>query len=371
MLPPVLYRRLFSYIKPYRWRFVLGLAFGFGYGAVNSLFPVVVARVTGAIFHGSAPLSNPMIFRTHPELLNSGPRINSIILTCLAIPAVMTVRSFFSFANSYYMQWVSNKVVSDIRVQLFGKIVRHSMDFFNKMRSGHLMSRITNDTRGMQAALTTVSSDVFKQPITIIGAIRVLLWMDWKFTLVTLVLFPTCLIPIRIFGKRARKAVKSEFEDMGQMVVTMQETFAGIRVIKSFTREEHQEKSFRRSNQLQFWAVMRLIKSTEAIGPLVETIAAFGVGFALLYVYAANLSAGRFFGLIWEFFCSTSRSKRSAAFTLSCNVRSPRRREYLQSSIPNRACAISPVRWSFRLRAVNLISSIRLLPLRRRRDRCD
>ena len=76
--------------------------------------------------------------------------------------------------------------------------------------------------------------------------------MDWKFTIVTLFLFPTCLIPIQDFGKRARKAVKHEFEDMGQMVVTMQETFAGIRVIKSFAREEHQEKIVRRSNQLQF-----------------------------------------------------------------------------------------------------------------------
>ena len=293
------YRRLFSYVKPYRWRFVLGLAFGFAFGAVNSLFPLVVSRVTGFIFHGTPGIgNNPMALATHTELLNAGPKINAILITCLAIPAVMTARSLCSFANAYYMNWVSNKVVSDIRVQLFNKIVRQSMDFFNKMRSGLLMSRITNDTRGMQMALSSVSSDVFKQPVTIIGGIAVLLWMDWKFTIVTLFLFPMCLIPLQIFGKRARKAVKNEFEDMGQMVVTMQETFAGIRVIKSFAREEHQESSFQRSNKLQFWAVMRLIKAQEAIGPLVETIAAFGVGFALLYVYAANLSAGRFFGLI-------------------------------------------------------------------------
>jgi subfamily B ATP-binding cassette protein MsbA len=78
----------------------------------------------------------------------------------------------------------------------------------------------------------------------------------------------------------------------------MQETFAGIRVVKSFSREEHQEKSFIHSNQLQFGNLMRIIKSNEAVGPLVETIAALGVGFALLYVYVVNLSAGRFFGLI-------------------------------------------------------------------------
>src|SRR5438445_3031987 len=85
---------------------------------------------------------------------------------------------------------------------------------------------------------------------------------------------------------------------MGEMVVTMQETFAGIRVIKSFAREAHQEKEFKRSNQMQFSQMMRIIRSMEATGPLVETIAALGIGLALLYVYAANLSAGRFFGLI-------------------------------------------------------------------------
>src|SRR5437868_13884112 len=290
------YRRLYGYVKPYKARFILGLSLGVAFGMVNSLLPLVVARVTSTIFHGAAP--NPMALRSNLEILNAGPKINSIVLICLAIPLIMTVRSLCNYGNAYYMNWVSNKVVTDIRNQLFGKIVRHSMDFFNKMRAGFLMSRITNDTRGMQMALTTVSSDLFKQPIAIIGGIIVLLLMDWKFTVVTLILFPICLLPIRIYGRRARKAVQNEQEDMGQMVVTMQETFAGIRVIKSFGREEHQEKSFRRSNQLQFSNMMRMIKSMEATGPLVETIAALGVGLALLYVYAVNLSAGRFFGLI-------------------------------------------------------------------------
>ena len=290
------YRRLYGYVKPYKMRFILGLSLGVAFGMVNSLLPVVVARVTSAIFHGAAP--NPMALRSNLEVLNAGPKINSIVLICLAIPAIMTVRSLCSFGNSYYMQWVSNKVVTDIRTQLFSKMVRHSMDFFNKMRSGFLMSRITNDTRAMQMALTSVSSDLFKQPVAVIGGITVLLLMDWKFTVVTLILFPACLLPLNIYGRRARKAVQSEQEGMGEMVVTMQETFAGIRVIKSFAREAHQEKAFKRSNQMQFSQMMRIIRSMEAVGPLVETIAAIGVGMALLYVYATNLSAGRFFGLI-------------------------------------------------------------------------
>jgi subfamily B ATP-binding cassette protein MsbA len=294
------YRRLYVYVKPYRWRFVLGLAFGLVFGATTSMIPWIVAQVANFIFHGSG--MNARALFTHRELLTVGPKINAIALNCLAIPTVMILRGLFDYGNAYYMQWVSNKVVTDVRNQLFSKMVRHSMDFFNRMRAGFLMSRISNDTRNMQQALTTVSSDVFKQPITIVGGITVLLLLDWRFTLVILILFPICLLPIQIYGKRARTAVKREQKAMGGMSVTMQETFSGIRVIKSFAREAYQEKLFQRASQQQFSNAMRMVRSTEATGPLVEIIASLGVALALVYVYLAGLSAAKFLGLILGFF---------------------------------------------------------------------
>jgi subfamily B ATP-binding cassette protein MsbA len=290
------YRRLYGYAGPYKWRFMLGLGFGITYGLVNSFLPLTVLRVSNFVFHGSVP--NPKMVFAHREMLNVGPKIDSIVWICLAIPLVMTIRSLCSYGNAYYMNWVSNKVVNDIRNQLFTKVMHHSMDFFNRMRSGYLMSRIASDTRNMQQALASVSSDVFKQPITIIGAVAALLWMDWKFTIVSLVLFPICIVPIRIFGKRAREAVQREQKGGVLMSVTMQESFAGIRVIKSFAREDQQEKAFRRGAQQSFAHTMRTVKAMEAVGPLVEIIASVGVGLALWYVYATHLSAGRFFGLI-------------------------------------------------------------------------
>jgi ATP-binding cassette, subfamily B, bacterial MsbA len=294
------YKRIYSYVKPYRWRFALGLGFGIAFGGVSSLIPLVVAKVSSFIFHGAAP--NPRELVAHHELLTLGPKINSIAVISLAIPVVMIARGFCDYANTYFMTWVSNRVVMDIRNELFRKIVRQSMDFFNRMRSGFLMSRVSNDTRSVQGALTTVSSDLFKQPVTAVGAIAVLLLMDWRFTLVTLVLFPICLIPIQFYGRRARTSVRQGQRAMGQMSATMQETFAGIRVIKSFAREKHQEKSFERGSQLQFSNAMRTTKATEATGPLVEIIASLGVGLTLLYVYFANQSAAKFLGLIVGFF---------------------------------------------------------------------
>lgn len=290
------YRRLFAYVKPYKWRFIIGLAFGFLYGAINSVLPIVLGRVMAVVFQGGS--FNTQDLMAHPQQYDTAPKMTTnMILLCLAIPAVMTTRSVASYLNTYYMTWVSMKALTDIRTQLFDRILGHSMDFFNRMRSGFLMSRITNDTRMMQVALSSISSDLFKQPVAIIGGVSVLLYLDWKFTLVTLVLFPTCIIPISIYSRRARKAAKFENEDMGQMVVTMQETFSGIRVIKSFAREDFQAKTFRHSNRLLFENGMRITRAIEGIGPMVETIAAIGVGLALVYVYFSQLSAARFIAL--------------------------------------------------------------------------
>ena len=290
------YRRLFRYVKPYRGRFAVGLFFGLLYGAINGCLPLVLTKVMTVVFQGSGPMTTATIFQNRAQL-DAGPKIDSLVVLCLAIPAVMIARSLFSYLNSYCMAWVSARVLTDLRTQLFQKILNHSMDFFNRARSGFLMSRITNDTRMTQMALSTVSSDMFKMPVAILSGVAVLLYLDWKFTLVTLVLFPVCIIPITIYSRKARRAAKEEQEDMGQMVVTMQESFAGIRVIKSFAREEQQEKIFRHSNKLQFQNAMRITRAMEAVGPMVETIAAIGVGLALFYVYYTQISAAKFLAL--------------------------------------------------------------------------
>jgi ATP-binding cassette, subfamily B, bacterial MsbA len=292
------YLRLIRYAKPYKVRFGLGMGFGLACGAISGLLPLVITRVTSFIFHGMTGTNTRALARAAAASSGHEAKIDSLVAICMLIPLIMIVRSICAFGTAYYTAWVSNRVVTDIRNELFSKIMRHSMDFFNRMRAGFLMSRISNDTRALQTALTTVSTDLFKQPIAVVVSVCVLIYMDWRFTLVTLVLFPICLVPILIYSGKARREIKSQQKKMGQMTVTMQESFAGIRVIKSFGRETHQEDTFRRNNLQQFQKTMRITKSLEAIGPLVEGIAALGVGLALLYVYMAHLSAAKFIGLM-------------------------------------------------------------------------
>src|ERR1700759_4016123 len=148
-----MYPRLFAYVKPYKWRFVVGIIFGVLFVAVNGSVAPVIAKVANVVFHGAVPSTKELL--KHSEMLAGGPAIETVLWTCLLIPVLMCMRSLLSFGNAYYMNWVSNRVVMDIRNELFGKLLHHSMDFYNKIRTGFLMSRIANDTRSIQMAPST------------------------------------------------------------------------------------------------------------------------------------------------------------------------------------------------------------------------
>ncbi|MEO7796867.1 MAG: ABC transporter ATP-binding protein, partial [Opitutaceae bacterium] len=156
--------------------------------------------------------------------------------------------------------------------------------------------------RMAQQALTSVSSDVVTQPFTVIFALVTLFSIDWKFTLGSLVLFPVCLVPIVVYGRKVRRAGRDEENEAGAMMVIMQEAFAGIRVIKSLAREQDEARDFEQSSRHQFRNSMRVRKAIEIVGPMIEAVAAVGVGLALFYVWYWQIRAAEFIGLLTGIF---------------------------------------------------------------------
>jgi len=228
----------------------------------------------------------------------TGAGINSVVLICSVIPFIFVLRSLCDYLNTYYMAWVALRLLADLRYKLYTHILRQSLEFFNRERSGNLISRVANDTRVAQTALTSISSDLIKQPLTIISAFAVLIHLDWKFTLVSLVLFPVCMIPIVYYGKKVRRQGKLEEEKVGSMMSILQESFAGIRVIKAFAREEYEAQHFDSLSKEQFRSAVRVRKAIEIVSPMVEAVAAVGVGLALFYVWYTHLSAAKFLALL-------------------------------------------------------------------------
>lgn len=289
------YLRLGQYLKPYRKRFVLGLVFGSLAGVLNGIFPLVIKVAGDAILPAGQSAVNPS--QLLKSGMDTGPGIEKVIWISLLIPAAMVARGIFSYLNSYCLAWVSLRVLRDIRTQLFSHLMSQSLGFFNRAKAGKLISRVMNDTRMAQNALTSISGDIVQGPIAVITGVIVLVKLDWMFSLTTLLLFPICIFPVVFFGKKVRQAGRAEENEAGQMSVILQESFAGIRVIKSFAREGYQAEQFDKSSEIQFRNSLRVRRSSDIVQPLIESVSALGVVLALMYVYFFHISFIKFAAL--------------------------------------------------------------------------
>jgi ABC-type multidrug transport system, ATPase and permease components len=295
------YLRLTVYLKPYKKRLVLGLFFGVLAGLVNGLFAWVVKTVGDKVLPGGPGIGGfgAVGNQTASVPTDAVPAsFESVVWISLLIPAAMILRGVFTYLNSYCLSWVSLRVLRDIRSQLFQHIMNQSMAFFSTAKSGKLISRVINDTRMAQNALTSIAGDLVKAPIAVISGAVVIVWIDWKFSLTSLVLFPLCMVPVAVFGRKIRQAGRAEENEAGQMAVILQETFAGVRIIKSFAREDYQAEQFAKSSDQQCRNSLRVRKSMEMVGPIIESVSAFGVVLALAYVYFFNVSIGQLAGLL-------------------------------------------------------------------------
>jgi subfamily B ATP-binding cassette protein MsbA len=294
------YRRLFSYLRPYRSRFSLGIVFGALFGATQGLLMFDIKFVGGAVFPDSDSKVSPTIVKWFPQLTDlhfKGAGLGTVLVICATIPLLMSLRGIFSYLNSYCMLWCSVRVLDDIRQDVFKHTLGQSMEFFNKAKAGDLVQTVFNQTRMAQQALTTIAGDVVKQPIAIVVGLVSMFAIDWKFTLASFLIFPLCLVPVVLVAKKVRKAGAREEEEAGQLMVIMQEAFNGIRVVKTHAREEFEAERFNRANSEIMRHIMRWRKAMEMSQPAVETVSSLGIAAALLWATQQHLKFNEFMAL--------------------------------------------------------------------------
>lgn len=293
-----IYGKLASFLRPYRLRLALGLLAGVGYAACNSGILLLVRKITDTAFHGKFDQASLL----QGAAAGEGGSVTEFLWMILPIPLVMILRGMLAYANSYSLTWVSLRALRDMRRRVFGHLMRQSLDFYGRAQSGRLLSRVLNDTQMAQESLVSIVGELVKQPLTAIGVVAVLFRIDWRFCLFAFVLFPLFLLPVIVYGRRVRKAAKAVQNEAGVMSVILQESFAGIRVIKSFAREAFQLRLFDKSSDEQFRSGMKVKKSTAIVQPMMESVSACGVALALVYVYYSHLSIGSFIALLMGMF---------------------------------------------------------------------
>jgi subfamily B ATP-binding cassette protein MsbA len=265
-----LYGRLLQFVKPYRVRLMVGIGFGILYGSTSAAFVFVVQKVWA---------------RWYEQAGGSLPLGKALALSML-LPLVMLGRGVCDFLSNYLVHWAGLRAVMDLRIRLFEHLQSLSLDFFSGARTGELISRVTNDVGLVQHALAGVIEDLLKQPFTLVFVFGALLYTDWKLTLSAAVLFPVCVLPILIYGRKIRKASRAAQQHQASLVSVLHEALVGMRVVKAFGMEQREAEDFRDLCRSVFRQRMRVSRASSISGPIIELLAAFGV--ALVFVYASR-----------------------------------------------------------------------------------
>jgi len=292
-------RKIWVFVHPYRGRFFLGLFCGAVYGVANGLLIGTVQMVIQLMFEGGTnfhkklmdapawihPLTTRLAAMV-PEI--SAPAQNNHLAWCLiiaAIPVVMLLRNTLQYLSIYLTSWSALNSVGDIRTKLFTHLQNLSLGFFNRASTGELIARISSDTQVLYNIIANSFGSVVKDPITIVCLIGLQLVLQPKLTLVSAVVFPLCLVPIIIYGRKVRKSSRAAQKYNAELTNLMHESFTGNRVIKAYNLEDTVSAQFQVTVRKYLGQLLRVVRANEIPSQLTEIFAALGIALVFFYVH--------------------------------------------------------------------------------------
>ena len=265
-----LYGRLLAYTKPYWGRLAIGIVFGCIYAAANGGFLAFINKGIPKFFNASTPGW-------------------MVVMTAVMLPVVGIVRSISDIVAKYQIRWVGSRVVMELRNAIFAKLNELSLSYFVSSRTGELIARTTNDPMAVENAVSVVVEDVAKQPLTLIVAVGALIWVDPWLSLISLVLFPICIIPVGVFGRRVRRFTREAQQRVADLVSVLQEMITGVRVVKAFGMEPYETRRFAEQNNAYFRRTMKVTRANVAVEPIIVFISTIGVSLILIYVWKRGM----------------------------------------------------------------------------------
>lgn len=257
------YRRLLAYIKPYLGRFFL------------AIFCIVMAS--------GANLYLPWIIKDMIDKVLAEKDMAMLNIISVSIVVVFAIRGIFYYGQSYLVSYIGQRVVMDVREVMFRKFQRMPIAYFDKHQTGETMSYVTNDVAAIQSALVDNLIEFFTEAAILVGSIAMMLYLDWKLTLLTLITVPMVGYAMKIFGRKIKKSGTVIQEKIAELTALLQESISSIRIVKSFVREDYEIKRFQVENNLNFRAMMKNVQLTSLLTPTVEFLAAVAVTFIVWF----------------------------------------------------------------------------------------
>jgi subfamily B ATP-binding cassette protein MsbA len=266
-----LYLRLLKHVWPYR----------------GALFAGIVAMIVGGLADAAlVKLSGPLI----DELFVHRNRDLAILLP-LGIIAVFVVSGLASFASGYSTQWVSQKVILDLRRLMFEKVLRLPPAFFDEVATASLVTKFTNDVGNLAGASTSVLTVIVRDTVTIVALIGILLWSNWRLTLVAFLVIPPIALVVRAFSKRLRAMSRESQRAIGGIAEVLDESIANQRVVRIFGGQEYEMRRFEQAGQELRRYTMKQAAAAAGTVPVTQLFVACAIA-AIVYLAAGQAFSG-------------------------------------------------------------------------------
>ncbi|MDR3555228.1 MAG: ABC transporter ATP-binding protein [Syntrophobacteraceae bacterium] len=292
------YQRQLRLVLPYRNKILLAM-----------LFMGLAAACATASLYLIRPVFDELIVNKNKQMLD---------LLCVAILIVYAVKGAALCGNAYLMNYVSQKIITVLRGDVYSHIQHLPVPHLDKLQTGNLMSRISSDVGAVQNTLSSTVTGVIKESFTFIGCIGVMFYMDWRLATLSMAIVPIAFLPIFKVGKVLRKISARTQQAMADISVIMHETIVGNRIVKAFGMEAREEARFRGENEKLLKFAMRSVLVMSINSAAMEFLGGLGIVAIMLYggyrIIDGRMNGGSLFAFLAALISLYTPVKRLASY---------------------------------------------------------
>ena len=256
---------------------------------------IAVASLAICLFAASN-LARPIVIQRAIDDGLIGGDGSAIVVASILFLALAFAGYVFQALSTYTVTWVGQQFLRDLRMRLFTHYQRLSMSFFDRESSGKLVARMTADMNALTDVLNNGFLMVVQALFLLLGTVVILFVLSWQLALISLVVLPPLVIATAIFRAYSARAYEAVRDRIADVLVHMQETFAGMRVVQAYARQGHNVERFGAVNELNYEANLRTVRISSMYIPFIEWLGGVGVGLILYFggrgVFGAEVSVG-------------------------------------------------------------------------------
>jgi len=276
------FRRLLVHVQPHWPRLAIAMVCMTGLAGTASAAAYIVKPVLDDIFVNR--------------------RMDLLQIMALAVLGLFIMKGLCASGNHYFMNYVGQRIIAQLRQQLYDHVQTLSLAFFDRTPTGVLMSRITNDVALVQNAVSDALTGLLKDSFAVVGLLAVLFYRDWQLASIAVFILPFAFYPIYRFGRMMRKGSTRSQESMGDISVILHETISGNRIVKAFGMERYEMKRFASANADYFKFSMKQVHAKALSSPLMEFFGGVGIVVTIWYggycVIKGTSTPGSFFSFM-------------------------------------------------------------------------